>query len=295
MQICRYTTTAAAAAKTNSEFGLLRESEVVPLTTWFRPEQLLDELWPTLHAATQLSDQQISEAEPVDGPFRLLAPVAPPQKILCVGLNYRDHAIETGAAIPEEPIIFSKLGTTLIGPGEPILLPAEAKRIDYEAELVVVIGKTCRRLSEQDAEEAIFGYACGHDVSARDWQKGRPGGQWLLGKSFDTFAPLGPAIVPGGQISDPGNLRVQMRINGETFQDSTTAQLIFSIPQVIAYISQVCTLHPGDLIYTGTPPGVGDARNPPRYLRDGDLCEVDIDGVGVLSNRCVADAGTRTT
>ena len=230
-----------------------------------------------------------SEGDWEPAPETLLPPIPPPEKILCIGLNYRDHAIETGAEIPEEPVVFSKFNTAIIGHGSIIRLPRVSQQVDYEAELVVVIGKAARHVDRQDAMAHVFGYTCGHDVSARDWQKGRPGGQWLLGKSFDTFAPLGPCLALAGGIPDPGNLRVRMRLNGDTVQDSTTAQLIFDIPTLIAHLSTILTLNPGDVIFTGTPPGVGAARNPPRFLQNGDRCEVEIEGIGSLANGCAPE------
>jgi 2-keto-4-pentenoate hydratase/2-oxohepta-3-ene-1,7-dioic acid hydratase in catechol pathway len=221
-------------------------------------------------------------------PDQLLPPVPPPEKIICIGLNYRDHAIETGSPIPELPVVFSKFGTALIGHGGTIQLPSISEQVDYEAELVVVIGKPAKNVSVDNAMEHVFGYTCGHDVSARDWQKGRPGGQWLLGKTFDTFAPLGPCVVTQDEISDPGKLRVRMHLNDETVQDSTTAQLIFDIPTLISHLSSFMTLKPGDLIFTGTPPGVGSARTPPVFLKHDDRCVVEIEGIGSLANLCQA-------
>lgn len=222
-------------------------------------------------------------------PLRVLCPIDTPRKILCIGLNYRDHAIETKAPIPDEPIVFCKMPTAMVGPDEPIVLPRVSSEVDYEAELVLVIGHTMKSVSEQDAVAGIFGYSVGHDVSARDWQKGKPGKQWFLGKSFDTFAPLGPAIVTADEVPDTSNLRIQCRINGETLQDSTTKELIFKPAQLVSYISQVMTLDPGDVIYTGTPPGVGMARTPPRFLKDGDIVEIEIESVGLLSNPVVQE------
>ncbi len=219
---------------------------------------------------------------------QLLPPIPDPQKIICVGLNYADHARETGATIPSEPLIFNKFPTALRASGQPIELPPVSDRVDYEAELVVVIGRKARNVAEADALDYVGGYTCGHDVSARDWQKGKPGGQWLLGKSFDSFAPCGPELVTPDEIGDPGNLRIQLRLNGRTMQDSSTSQLIFSIAKLVAYISQVCTLLPGDLIYTGTPPGVGVARDPQVFLQPGDITEVEIEGIGILQNPVVA-------
>jgi 2-keto-4-pentenoate hydratase/2-oxohepta-3-ene-1,7-dioic acid hydratase in catechol pathway len=222
-------------------------------------------------------------------PRTLLPPVPSPEKILCIGLNYLDHAIETGAEPPTEPVVFSKFNTALVGDGDSIVLPRLSHQVDYEAELVVVIGSTARHVSVSDAMSHVIGYTCGHDVSARDWQKGRPGGQWLLGKSFDTFAPLGPCLVTSDEITDPANLSVKMHLRDELVQSSTTAQLIFDIPTLISHLSQIMTLKAGDLIFTGTPSGVGAARKPPRFLRDGDVCVVEIDGIGRLSNRCIAE------
>jgi 2-keto-4-pentenoate hydratase/2-oxohepta-3-ene-1,7-dioic acid hydratase in catechol pathway len=211
--------------------------------------------------------------------------VTDPQKVLCVGLNYADHARESGAAIPGEPVLFSKFPSALIGPGDTILLPSKlTQEVDYEAELVFVIGKRGRNVPKAKAFDYVAGYTCGHDVSARDWQLGKPGGQWMLGKTFDTFAPLGPALVTRDEVPDPHNLPIRLRRNGEVLQDSNTKQFIFKIDELVAYISQVMTLEPGDLVFTGTPPGVGFARKPPVFLRDGDVTDVEIEGVGVLTN-----------
>ncbi|MCO6457686.1 MAG: fumarylacetoacetate hydrolase family protein [Pirellulaceae bacterium] len=219
---------------------------------------------------------------------RRLAPVPDPQKVICIGLNYADHAAESGAEIPAEPVVFCKFPTAVAAPGEPIRLPAVSGKVDYEAELVVVIGREGRNIPREQALEYVAGYTCGHDVSARDWQLHKPGGQWLLGKTFDSFAPMGPDLVTPDEVGDPGQLGIRLRLNGQTMQNSSTRQLIFSIDQLIAYISQVCTLCPGDVIFTGTPPGVGAARKPPVYLKPGDLVEVEIDKLGTLSNPVVA-------
>ncbi|MBX3434854.1 MAG: fumarylacetoacetate hydrolase family protein [Pirellulales bacterium] len=238
-------------------------------------------------AAARAIQQYRGPAAPL-ADARLGPPVVAPQKILCVGLNYADHAAETGAKVGDEPVIFNKLPTTLRGPGDPIELPPESSEVDYEAELVVVIGRPCRRIAQVEAMNHVAGYACGHDVSARDWQKGKPGKQWLLGKSFDSFAPLGPWLATRDEIPNPGELPIQMRLNGQVMQDSNTRQLIFPIDYLVSYLSHVCTLLPGDLIYTGTPPGVGMARTPPVFLQPGDVAEVDIAGLGVLKNPVVA-------
>ena len=214
----------------------------------------------------------------------MLAPIPDPQKILCIGLNYADHAAESGVEPPSEPVCFSKFGNTITGPNAPIRLPAAASQVDYEAELVVVIGRAGYAVPREQALDHVAGYMNGHDVSARDWQIGRPGGQWLLGKTPNTFAPIGPWLVTADEVPDPHNLRIQLRLNGETMQDSSTREFIFGIDEIIAHVSQLITLSPGDLIFTGTPPGVGMARKPPVWLKAGDQVEVEIEGLGVLSN-----------
>jgi 2-keto-4-pentenoate hydratase/2-oxohepta-3-ene-1,7-dioic acid hydratase in catechol pathway len=232
----------------------------------------------------------LGSAEPLPAEsVRLLAPVPRPPKIFGVGLNYADHARETGKEPPSEPVIFSKLPGTVAAHGQAIVLPALSAKVDYEAELVVVIGRGGRHIPRDTAMEHVAGYCCGHDVSARDWQHQKPGGQWLLGKSFDTFGPFGPELVTADEIPDPGDLRIQLRLNGQTMQDSSTRQLIFSVAELIAYLSGVCTLEPGDVIFTGTPPGVGAARKPPVYLQPGDVVEIEIERIGLLRNPVVAE------
>ncbi len=221
------------------------------------------------------------------GSYRLRAPVPDPRKIICIGLNYRDHARESGAAIPPEPVLFSKYPTAVIATEDPIVLPPVSQEVDYEAELVIVIGRGGKNIKKENAAGHIGGYTCGHDVSARDWQLKKPGGQWMAGKTFDTFAPTGPVIVTSDEIGDPLNLPIKLRLNGKTMQDSNTRELIFGPNEVVAYISQVITLEPGDLIFTGTPPGVGFAKKPPVFLKPGDVCEVEIGGIGVLRNPVV--------
>ncbi len=226
------------------------------------------------------------------GPFvtgRWLPPIASPGKILCIGLNYRDHAAETNSPIPTEPIVFSKFSTAIVGPEDPVVLPTVAHEVDYEAEMVIVIGKPGKNIPKATAFQHVAGYVVGNDVSARDWQKGRPGGQWLLGKTPDTFAPIGPWMVTADEVGDPHDLRIQLRLNGQTLQDSRTKELIFGVDHLVAHISQLVTLHPGDLIFTGTPPGVGAARKPPVFLKSGDVMEVEIEHLGILRNPVVAE------
>jgi 2-keto-4-pentenoate hydratase/2-oxohepta-3-ene-1,7-dioic acid hydratase in catechol pathway len=224
------------------------------------------------------------------GSVRLLAPVPDPGKVLCIGLNYRDHALEGGKAIPTEPVLFAKLPNAWCGPDDPIVIPRVAQKVDYEAELVVVVGRRGKHIPNDDsAMQYVGGYTCGHDVSARDWQFRGEEKQWLIGKTFDTFAPTGPVLVTADELTDPHSLQVKLRLNGQTMQDSNTREFIFRVPHLLHFLSQTMTLEPGDLIFTGTPPGVGIARKPPVLLKAGDECEVEIDGIGVLKNRCVAE------
>jgi 2-keto-4-pentenoate hydratase/2-oxohepta-3-ene-1,7-dioic acid hydratase in catechol pathway len=243
-------------------------------------------LRPAIEAAAR-SPQAVSTAV---GQARLLPPVPDPGKILCIGLNYRDHAIEGGKAIPVEPVLFGKFSNALIGPGDPIRLPRVAQKVDYEAELVIVIGKRGKHIpNDRSAFEYVGGYTCGHDVSARDWQFRGEEKQWIIGKTFDTFAPTGPVLVTADELADPHRLQVQLRLNGETMQNSNTKEFIFGVPHLLWFLSQVVTLEPGDLIFTGTPPGVGIARKPPVLLKPGDEVEVEVEGIGVLKNPCVAE------
>ncbi len=213
---------------------------------------------------------------------RIEAPVPRPGKIICIGLNYRNHAIESGMDIPTSPIVFSKFTTSVAAPNEPIMIPEGSEQTDYEAELAVVMGRRAKSVSAADAMDYVFGYTNFNDVSARDFQFAD--GQWQRGKSCDTFAPFGEFVATKDEIPDPHDLRIQFRLNGETMQDSTTAELIFGIAELIEFLSSSFTLEPGDVIATGTPPGVGFARKPPVFLKDGDVCEVDIEGLGILRN-----------
>jgi 2-keto-4-pentenoate hydratase/2-oxohepta-3-ene-1,7-dioic acid hydratase in catechol pathway len=219
---------------------------------------------------------------------RFNAPIKGMEKVVCIGTNYADHAREMGGEPPEIPVVFNKFPSTINGPGQEISLPSISQKVDFEAELVVVIGKQGKNISRASALDHVFGYCCGNDISARDWQKGRPGGQWLLGKTFDTFAPIGPMIVTRDEVADPHQLAIQLRLNGETMQSSNTNQLIFPIDFLISHISKFATLKPGDLIFTGTPAGVGAGRSPALFLKPGDELEVEIEGLGILKNSVVA-------
>jgi 2-keto-4-pentenoate hydratase/2-oxohepta-3-ene-1,7-dioic acid hydratase in catechol pathway len=215
-----------------------------------------------------------------------MLPIERPGKIVCVGLNYRDHAEEQGTDLPTAPLLFAKWPNALLGPGEPIVIPPIVTKCDYEAELGVVIGARVRDVSAENALEAVAGYTCVNDVSARDLQFAD--GQWTRGKSPDTFCPVGPRLVPRDEIPDPQALAIRATLNGETMQDSTTANMVFGVADLIAYITRTVTLEPGDLIATGTPAGVGAFRKPPVFMQPGDEITIEIEGIGALTNPVVA-------
>jgi len=218
--------------------------------------------------------------EKVEKPVRLGAPLVRPSKIICVGLNYRDHAAETNAPIPAEPILFFKATSAIVGPNDDLIIPKNSKKTDWEVELAVVIGKKASYVSEEEALNHVAGYVLHNDYSEREFQLER-NGQWVKGKSCDTFAPIGPFIATQDEIADVHNLRLWLKVNGETLQDGNTSNLIFNIPFVVSYISQFMTLLPGDVITTGTPAGVGLGQKPePWYLKEGDVVELGIDGLG---------------
>ena len=214
-------------------------------------------------------------------------PVPRPGKLICVGLNYRDHAAESGMDVPTSPITFSKYVTSVTGPGQPVRLPAVSAQVDYEAELAFVVGRRAKHVPVERAFDYVLGYMNLNDVSARDLQFADK--QWQRGKSCDTFAPMGPFIVTRDAIGDPHALRIRCRVNGQTLQDSNTNQLVFGVDKLLSFISETVTLEPGDIVATGTPPGVGFARKPPIFLKPGDTVEIEVDGLGVLSNPVVAE------
>jgi 2,4-diketo-3-deoxy-L-fuconate hydrolase len=217
------------------------------------------------------------------GEARIHAPVARPQKVIGIGLNYEDHAAETGADIPEKPIVFAKYANTVIGPGEAIRIPPITEQADYEAELAVIIGRAARNVPESGALDHVFGYTNANDVSSRDLQFSE-GGQWTRSKSIDTFCPIGPFIATRDEIEDPQDLSIRCVLNGEVMQDGTTSKMIFSVAELVSFLSQGMTLVPGDIIVTGTPPGVGSARDPQVWLKDGDEVTIEIEGLGSLTN-----------
>ncbi|MFX1415728.1 MAG: fumarylacetoacetate hydrolase family protein [Promethearchaeota archaeon] len=218
--------------------------------------------------------------------LRLLAPIPRPGKIIGLGLNYKDHAEETGETVPEFPPIFAKFPSSVANPDDDIPIPTVTSKLDWEVELGVVIGRICKEVSGNEALEYVAGYTIINDLSARDLQKGD--GQWIRGKSLDGLCPMGPCIVTTDELADASDLKLQTRVNGVLKQDSSTSYLLHSIPQIVSYLSQSFTLEPGDVITTGTPSGVGFARNPPEFLHDGDEMELYVEGIGFLRNRIVA-------
>jgi 2-keto-4-pentenoate hydratase/2-oxohepta-3-ene-1,7-dioic acid hydratase in catechol pathway len=242
----------------------------------------------TLHALSLLDADRLPV---VDGPRRLGCPVAGVGKIVCIGLNYADHAREAGLPIPPEPVLFCKATTAISGPNDPVVIPRGAHKVDWEAELAVVIGRCARYVPSEEAMHCVAGYTIVNDVSERDYQMHR-NGQWDKGKGCDTFAPVGPWLVTPDEIPDPHRLRIWLDVNGQRMQDSSTDQLIFDIPKLISYVSHFMTLEPGDILSTGTPPGVGMGRKPePQYLKPGDEMRLGVEGLGEQRQRCVAMPG----
>lgn len=280
MQFVRYTTSGSPA------WGIRREEEIIPLgglredVTY---QQLTDSGF--LRVVEDAADAMAAQAIPTSE-ANLLAPVPRPGKIICVGLNYYDHAEEQDEDVPDRPLLFGKSGTAVTNPGDPIIHPAELDEVDFEVELGVVIGRTAKDVTTADARDYIAGYTVINDVSGRDAQF--DDGQFFRGKSYDTFAPMGPTLVPDEQL-DPEGLDVVCRVNGETMQSSNTEEFIFGVEEVVSYISGITTLRPGDVISTGTPGGVGIFRDPPELLEPGDSVDVEIEGIGTLTNPVIAE------
>ncbi|XP_071090334.1 oxaloacetate tautomerase fahd2, mitochondrial-like [Haliotis cracherodii] len=218
---------------------------------------------------------------------RLLAPITAPEKVICIGMNYTDHCEEQNAPVPVEPVIFSKFASAIVGPYDDLQYCDETQQLDWEVEMTVVIGKTGRHIKREDAMSHVFGFTVAHDVSARDWQMKKNGGQWLLGKTMDCFCPLGPAVVMKEDIKDPHKLRLWCKVNGVTKQDSSTSNLVHKTEELLVFLSRFITLRPGDIILTGTPPGVGVFRKPPEFLKRGDIVECGIEDIGKTINKVV--------
>ena len=278
------------SAKGGGRLGVVVEDRVVDVHRAAASAGLKEEEYASTVALLEAGEEAIRFVRglKVDENAELLSnvhlecPVAA-RKIMAIGLNYMDHAIEAGQKIPTAPLCFAKFTSSLSGPFDPILLPAEDAQVDFEGEMGVIIGRMAKNVSEAQALEYVAGYVTFNDVSARKWQF--DGGQWTRGKSPDSFAPNGPFLVTADEIPDPGALRITTHLNGEVMQDSNTKQLIFKVPKLVAYLSRSFTLYPGDLIATGTPSGVGFSRKPPVYLKDGDVIEVEIERIGKISNR----------
>lgn len=237
-------------------------------------------------AGTHLDDLTAGIAVGSLDEVALLAPIPQPGKVICVGRNYAEHAAETGSAVPDRPQLFAKFANAIVGPGVDVIHPAITHALDYEAELVAVIGRRATHVPESHALDVVCGYMCGNDISARDLQFGDT--QWLRGKSLDTFAPTGPWIVTAADVPDPQTLGIRCTVNGEVRQSDTTANMVFSVARVIAFITEAITLEVGDVIFTGTPSGVGHAMTPPQYLAVGDAIRVEIDGIGTIEHRVVS-------
>ncbi|WP_068876587.1 MULTISPECIES: fumarylacetoacetate hydrolase family protein [unclassified Phenylobacterium] len=243
--------------------------------------------WPQVAGEVRRIAEAGTDAAALDG-VRLLAPIRRPGKIMAIGLNYADHIAESNLGTPEHQVWFSKAPTAANGPYDPIQVPKVSQALDYEAELVAVIGQGGRHIARDAAPGAIFGYCCGNDATERAWQHRTP--QWVLGKSFDTHAPFGPWITTADEVPDPHALGIRCLVNGEVRQDSNTRHLVFNVWDQVEHLSQAMTLEPGDLIFTGTPGGIGAAMKPMRFLKDGDRVRVEIDGLGALDNPCANEA-----
>ncbi|MEM9985740.1 MAG: fumarylacetoacetate hydrolase family protein [Bacteroidota bacterium] len=247
-----------------------------------------ESFWRTgqLQLITNLSTEELAALPPVPDTERLGAPIARPSKIICVGLNYADHARESGMEAPKEPVVFFKASTAICGPFDQVTIPPGSQKTDWEVELAVLIGREAKHVAQEEALDYVGGYLLHNDISERAYQL-EQGGQWVKGKSYDTFAPLGPWLVTADEIPDPGKLSAWLEVNGQRYQDGHTRELIFSVPELISYLSQYMTLLPGDLISTGTPPGVGLGMNPPTYLKAGDVMRLGIDGLGISEQKVV--------
>jgi len=282
----------------DESYGVLKNGRIIDLPSLLRPrrdqsprslEDLIASEWnmdEIDRLINEISDEEMMQIAINEEDAALRAPILSPPKIVCLGLNYKDHAEEARAKIPEEPIIFMKPRTSIVGPEEPVVKPSFVKELDYEVELAIIIGRRGKNIPVSKAADYIFGYTVFNDISARDIQF--KDGQWTRGKSFDTFAPIGPYITTAAQIGDPKNLRLRTRVNGETRQNSSTSRMIFDVYEIIHHLSRVMTLEPCDIIATGTPGGVAAFMKPkPRFLQPGDIVEVEIEKIGTLRNPIV--------
>ncbi|MFF2457103.1 fumarylacetoacetate hydrolase family protein [Peribacillus simplex] len=284
---------ATFSVQTEQHIGLVKNDQIISLTA-LSPEEFPTCMKKFIERSSELrtrAEQLIEQRVNDDAIFKLsevkiLPPIAKPDKIICVGLNYFDHCKETGMEPPESPVIFTKYANAIAGHNDAIEIPINSTAVDFEAELAFVIGREAKHVSEEEANDYIFGYTIMNNISARDLQF--QDGQWSRGKTADTFAPFGPFIVTQDEVGDPHNLAISLELNGEIMQDSNTSNLIFTVPKIISFLSQSMTLMPGDLIATGTPPGVGMGRNPKIWLKNGDRMNVSIEKIGTLSNHVIA-------
>ena len=284
---------ATFSVQTEQHIGLVQDDQIISLTA-LGPEEFPACMKKFIERGSELrsrAEQLIEQRVNDDAIFKLsevkiLPPIAKPDKIICVGLNYFDHCKETGMEPPDSPVIFSKYANAIAGHNDAIEIPINSTEVDFEAELAFVIGREAKHVSEEEANDYVFGYTIMNDISARDLQF--QDGQWSRGKTADTFAPFGPVVVTHDEVGDPHNLAISLELNGEIMQDSNTSNLIFTVPKIISFLSQSMTLMPGDLIATGTPPGVGMGRNPKIWLKNGDRMNVSIEKIGTLSNHVIA-------
>ncbi|MGW6297625.1 fumarylacetoacetate hydrolase family protein [Peribacillus butanolivorans] len=284
---------ASFSVKSDHHIGIVQDDQIISLTA-LGPDDFPACMKTFIERGSELrkrAEQLIEQQGNDDAKFslsevKLLPPIAQPEKIICVGLNYIDHCKETGMEPPASPVIFSKYANAIVGQNDVIEIPINSKEVDFEAELAIVIGKKAKNVSEEEANDYVFGYTIMNDISARDLQF--QDGQWSRGKTADTFAPIGPVVVTHDEVGDPHELAISLELNGEMMQDSNTSNLIFTVPQIISFLSQSMTLKPGDLIATGTPPGVGMGRNPKVWLKNGDRMNVSIERIGTLSNHVKA-------
>lgn len=284
---------ATFSMQSEQHIGLVQDDQIISLTALCPEEfpacmkKFIERSSELRTRAERLIKQRINEdAIFKTSEVKILPPIVKPDKIICVGLNYFDHCKETGMEPPESPVIFSKYSNAIAGHNDAIEIPINSTEVDFEAELAFVIGKEAKHVSEEEAIEYVFGYTIMNDISARDLQF--QDGQWSRGKTADTFAPFGPVIVTKDEVGDPHNLAISLELNGEIMQDSNTSNLIFTVPKIISFLSQSMTLMPGDLIATGTPPGVGMGRNPKIWLKNGDRMNVSIEKIGTLCNHVIA-------
>lgn len=284
---------ATFSVQTEQHIGLVIDDQIISLTALCPEEfpacikKFIERSGELRTRAEQIIEQRVNDHAIFKlSEVNILPPIAKPDKIICVGLNYFDHCKETGMEPPESPVIFSKYANAIAGHNDAIEIPINSTEVDFEAELAFVIGREAKHVSEEEADDYVFGYTIMNDISARDLQF--QDGQWSRGKTADTFAPFGPVIVTKDEVGDPHNLAISLELNGEIMQDSNTSNLIFTVPEIISFLSQSMTLMPGDLIATGTPPGVGMGRNPKIWLKNGDRMNVSIEKIGTLSNHVIA-------